>query len=169
MYQSSFNDAYSNFHNFLGHLLLLVIALELVIMLIKQTPESILEVLTLTIARKLLISATTFLELLLGIIALVGIFAIRRFLHVRNLEHEAEKGILIGAATRISVLNKALSTFIPEDMAETLGGVVVRLARESDKPLMTGITVKIADVSLQVVRMEDGVIEKVKVARLKEI
>lgn len=168
LFDNSFSEAYMTFQSYLGHILLLVIGLELILMLIKHTTESIFEVLTLAIARKILISANSFLELLLGVLSILLLFVIRKYFHSRNLEYEAEKGILVGAATKIGAVNKALNTFIPEDIAETIGGVVARLVAEHNKNLLVGVTVKIADVGLTIVRMEDGVIEKIKVYRLKE-
>ncbi|AZR73818.1 hypothetical protein BBF96_10725 [Anoxybacter fermentans] len=169
IYSAPTGMAYDVLKNFIGHLLLLIIGLELVIMLVKHTPDSLLEVLVFAIARKMVIYTESFLEILMGVLAVGGIFAIRKYLHGRDLEREAEKGILVGAATKVSSLNKALNTFIPEDIAETIGGVVARIAAEKGKKLVPGTTIKIADVGLSIYRMEDGVIEKIKVTRLKEL
>jgi|GEM_PF-1570761 len=90
---SSFAAAYGVFKDFLGHLLLLIIGLELIIMLVKHTPESILEVLTITVARKVLIYSETFLELLLGIIALAAIFVIKKYLYSDPLSSRTDSSL----------------------------------------------------------------------------
>ena len=73
-------EAYNYFQDFLSHLLLLVIGLEMIIMLVRHTPNSVLEVLIFAIARKMLIASDHMYDLTLGIIALAGVFAIKRYL-----------------------------------------------------------------------------------------
>jgi hypothetical protein len=49
-------------------------------MLIRRTPESLIEVIFFVIARKMLIKTDHFYELLIGVAALAGLFAIRKYL-----------------------------------------------------------------------------------------
>jgi len=71
-------ESFSIMQTFLGHSLTLVIALELVDMLIRHTPASVIEVLLYAIARKIIIESQNMLDVVLGIIAISGIFAINR-------------------------------------------------------------------------------------------
>lgn len=73
-------NSYGYFQEFLSHILLLVIGLELIIMLIRHTPSSVVEVLTFGIARKLLVESDNMIDLVLGVIALAGLFAINKYL-----------------------------------------------------------------------------------------
>lgn len=82
IYKTPPADAYEAFKQFLGHILLLIIGLEFIVMLVKHSLESVLEVLTFAVARKLVISAEEFPQMLMGIVALAGVFAIRKYLHV---------------------------------------------------------------------------------------
>lgn len=77
-----FTQTYELFQGFMAHALLLVIGLELALMLLHHSPNSIIEVLIYALARKLLIHATTAYELAVGVAALAGLFAIRKFLMV---------------------------------------------------------------------------------------
>ncbi|NLG86788.1 MAG: hypothetical protein GX489_06190 [Firmicutes bacterium] len=77
-----FMQTYDLFQGFMAHALLLVIGLELALMLLKHTPSSIIEVLIYALARKLLIHATNAYELAVGVAALAGLFAIRKYLMV---------------------------------------------------------------------------------------
>ncbi|MGI6129476.1 MAG: hypothetical protein ACOYEO_05225 [bacterium] len=77
-----FTQTYDLFEGFMAHTLLLVIGLELVLMLLRHTPSSIIEVLVYALARKLLIHATNAYELAVGVVALAGLFAIRKYLMV---------------------------------------------------------------------------------------
>ncbi len=74
--------AYYEVEALLGHALLLVIGVELVIMLIVHTPESVVDVLLYAIARKLLLVPKDkgMIEVLMGIVCIAGLFAIKKYL-----------------------------------------------------------------------------------------
>lgn len=74
--------SYNQFEVFLGQALLLVIGVELVIMLTLHTPGSIVEALLYAIARKLLLIPKDkgMIEVVLGILAIGGLFAIKKYL-----------------------------------------------------------------------------------------
>lgn len=73
---------YSQLNDMLGQILLLVIGVELVVMLSLHIPGALLEVLLYAIARKMLLLPKSggMTEILLGVIAIAGIFAIRKYL-----------------------------------------------------------------------------------------
>lgn len=73
-------SSYDMFQKFLSHILLLVIGLEMALMLVKHTPNSIMEVMLYAVARKLLVYGTSALEILLGVLSLVCIFFIKKYL-----------------------------------------------------------------------------------------
>jgi len=73
-------DTYDVFQKFLGHVLLLVVGVELVAMLIMHTPGSVIEVLLYAVARNMLIGSKGNFDFILGIASIAGIFAIRKFL-----------------------------------------------------------------------------------------
>ena len=68
----------------LSDILLLVVGVELAIMLVRRTPESLVEVMFFVIARKMLIKTDNFYEILIGVIALAGLFAIRKYLEAKH-------------------------------------------------------------------------------------
>lgn len=74
------------FHVFLEHAFNLVIGIEFIRMLIKHTPGSALEVLLFAIARHMVLSDASSLELILGVASIAGIFAIRKYLYVHSFE-----------------------------------------------------------------------------------
>ena len=67
----------------------LAVGLEFVRMLVDMTPANILEVLTVAIARQIIISHEDPLGLLIGVVCLAGIFAVRRFL-IRHKDMQVE-------------------------------------------------------------------------------
>jgi len=71
---------YNGFQQFLSFVLILIIALELAMMLITHDHNKVIEVMIYAIARKMLIYNTTAVELLLGVLTLVVLFAAEKFL-----------------------------------------------------------------------------------------
>ena len=71
---------YNGFQQFLSFVLILIIALELAVMLITHDHNKVIEVMIYAIARKMLIYNTTAIELLLGVLTLVVLFAAEKFL-----------------------------------------------------------------------------------------
>ncbi|HOO12492.1 MAG TPA: transporter associated domain-containing protein [Bacillota bacterium] len=157
-------DIYNIFRDMLGYLLLLVIGLELALMLIRHTPGSVIEVMFFAIARKILIYTTETYEFLIGVIALAGLFAIRRFLFVPKISDIG--GTTLSAATPVKDANRIIGGHIPEDLANTLGGVIAHLAEAYEESIEVGKNFHIADVNMQVVAVTGGLIEKIKVDKL---
>ena len=75
--------------SFLHNILAVAVGLEFVRMLVDMTPANILEVLTVAIARHIIISHEEPLGLLVGVVCLAGIFAVRRFL-IRHKDMQVE-------------------------------------------------------------------------------
>ncbi|KKY00665.1 membrane protein [Paraclostridium benzoelyticum] len=73
---------YDQLNNILAHILLLVIAIELVIMLTLHKAEAILEVLLYAIARKMILlpKKNSIDDLFIGVISISILFAIKKFL-----------------------------------------------------------------------------------------
>lgn len=80
IYSARQMELYNLFNNFLSHILLLIIGLELIETLITHTPSSIIDIMLFAISRKMLIHSSNAYELLVGAIAIAILFATRRFL-----------------------------------------------------------------------------------------
>jgi hypothetical protein len=74
----------TSFEEVLSDILLLVVGVELALMLVRRTPDSLIEVMFFVVARKMLIKADTFWDLLIGVAALAGLFAIRKYLELSS-------------------------------------------------------------------------------------
>ena len=70
----------TEFEEILSEILLLVVGIEFGIMLIRRTPESLIEVMFFVVARKMLIKTEDFIDILVGVVALAILFTIRRYL-----------------------------------------------------------------------------------------
>ena len=78
------NMGYADFNAFLGHIILLVIGIELVTMFTLHSSKALLEVLVFAIAHKLILmpKGQSMGELLLGLIGIGCLFAIKKYLIV---------------------------------------------------------------------------------------
>ena len=76
------------FERILSAVLTLVIGVEFIKMLCKHTPETVIDVLLFAIARQMVIYQEKILDLLLGMIAIVGLFAAKKFLIDKNLNKQ---------------------------------------------------------------------------------
>ena len=81
-------NLHTSYEELLADILLLVVGIELALMLVRRTPESLIEVMFFVVARKMLIKADTFWDLILGVAALAGLFAIRMYLVHRPEKHD---------------------------------------------------------------------------------
>jgi phosphate starvation-inducible membrane PsiE len=77
----------------LSTMLTLVIGVEFIKMLCKHTPETVIDVLLFAMARQIVIYHDNSLDLLLGIIAIVGLFAAKKYLTKKD-SHNNNEGFL---------------------------------------------------------------------------
>ena len=88
-YNIIFTGYFPDTESFLHNILAVAVGLEFVRMLVDMTPANILEVLTVAIARHIIISHEEPVGLLVGVVCLAGIFAVRRFL-IRHQDMQVE-------------------------------------------------------------------------------
>ena len=74
----------SQFNEFLGNILTLIIGVEFVKMLAKHTAENLLEVLMFAIARQMIVEHLDMIDTLIGIISIAIIFAVRKYLLLKS-------------------------------------------------------------------------------------
>ena len=82
------NITSEQFTEFLGNALTLLIGVEFVKMLAKHTAENLLEVLMFAIARQMVVEHLNMIETLIGVVAIALIFAIRKYLLLKNPENK---------------------------------------------------------------------------------
>lgn len=87
-------DQANAFNEFLQNALALVVGVEFVKMLVKHTPDNVVEVLIFAISRHLIVYHLEMWEMLIGILCIAILFAIRRFLFI-PFHHEGENGKII--------------------------------------------------------------------------
>ena len=80
----------SQFTEFLGNILTLIIGGEFVKMLAKHTAENLLEVLMFAIARQMIVEHLNMIDTLIGIISIAIIFFIRKYLLLKTTDNKAK-------------------------------------------------------------------------------
>lgn len=76
----SFTGNHLEFTSFLSQAFNLIIGVELTKMLCRHTPETVVEVLLFATARQVIVSHSGSMEILTGVIAIAGLFAVKKFL-----------------------------------------------------------------------------------------
>ncbi|MBZ4644717.1 MAG: hypothetical protein PWR27_1873 [Petroclostridium sp.] len=159
---SIFNETVEfRYEDFLGYALQLIIGIEFVKMLAKHTPGSAIEVLLFAIARKLIVDHSTSFDLLLGIIAIAILFGIKKFLYTSSFTHE--EGYVISGATPVRQVNLIASVNIPDELGNTIAGVMANELKKLGKKLSERASVALDGVTLRIYSMRDGSIDKVQV------
>lgn len=146
----------------LAHVLLLVIGLELSMMLIRHTPGSVIEVMLYAIARKMLIYSRQTYEIAIGVIALAGLFAIRKFLYVHRIEQSEEQ--VLSPQTSIKTVNKLTGLLIPEELGDNLGNLILNLSE--GRPLSMGEIFTISNAEITVVKVKNGKPELLQISEI---
>lgn len=80
----------SQFTEFLGNILTLIIGVEFVKMLAKHTAENLLEVLMFAIARQMIVEHLNMIDTLIGIISIAIIFFIRKYLLLKTTDNKTK-------------------------------------------------------------------------------
>ena len=160
-------DTYLIFQKFLGHVLLLVVGVELVIMLLSHSTSSVLEVVLYAIARKMLIYSDTTLDIVLGVIAIGMVFVIRKYIFTKEIKLEGN-GHAFSAAISVSDANTITGLNIPENLGNTIGGVISKISEDTRRPIYEGIEFRVGDAKLKVLSMKEGLIEKILIDNLDE-
>ena len=144
------------FQRFLGSTMALIIALELIKMIVRDTVGSTIEVLLIAIARKLIVSEQDTLGFLIGIIAIAFLFLIRKYLFVSEFSNEG--GVVVSAAMPVTEAEKLIKKAItPPGPDPWWGGGADCRAGGPETAGRRGL--RCNGVKIRINRMEDGIIQ----------
>lgn len=161
------DETYNIFKHFLAHTLLLVVGIELMLMLLSHSTNAILELVLFVIARKMLIYGETMLDLVLGTLAIAGVFAILKYLAPKK-DLLARDDRVYSASTSVDKIYQDTGLDLPLNRGNTVGGLVCSLAEEACVPVSQGSEFESGNIRIRVVKATDGVIEKVMITRADE-
>lgn len=117
--------SYEIFRQFLSHILLLVVAIEFILLMIAHEDATIIHLISLVIARKLLVYSDNMRDLLIGVIAIFILFAARKYFIGSSQVMESK--YIFSASQTIESINNKYNLHIPMESEKTLGGYVSRL------------------------------------------
>lgn len=120
--------SYDIFRQFLSHILLLVVAIEFILLMIAHEEATIIHLISLVIARKLLVYSDNMKDLLIGVIAIFILFAARKYFIGSS--NALDPTNLFSASKTIESINNKYNMNIPVGTEVTLGGYVSRLLED---------------------------------------
>ncbi len=161
------DETYDIFKHFLAHTLLLVVGIELMLMLLSHSTNAILELVLFVIARKMLIYGETMLDLVLGTLAIAGVFAILKYLAPKK-DLLSRDDRVYSASTSVDKILQDTGLELPLNRGNTVGGLVCSLAEEACVPVSQGSEFESGNIRIKVVKATDGVIEKVMITKADE-
>lgn len=158
--KSSKGVSYEVFGEFLKHVLMLVVGLELMLMIITHSHESILTLVLFVIARKMLVYAEGMTEIFVGTLSIAVIFFAMRFFAADD-KMMAKFDNTFSAAVPVEKIRREYGYDIPTDISHTLGGLIYELCTRENLDIEEGLSINHKDVKYTLVSVSDGVIERV--------
>ncbi|MDO4619077.1 MAG: hypothetical protein Q4B09_00500 [Lachnospiraceae bacterium] len=147
---------------YLRNALTLAIGVEFVKMLSTHTPTTIIEVLLFATARQIVMDHSSIVNTLLGVVAIAGLFAIRKYLfsYKDELDH-----VILRASYTVGHANFIAKTKIPEPKGKLLRDVMLQKLEEEGKTPAIGACVHYRDCALRIDHIHNDVITRIEVIR----
>nr|WP_281495011.1 hypothetical protein [Streptococcus uberis] len=140
----------------------LAVGVELIKMLSKPSPGTVIEVLLFALTRQLIVDHPSMSDFLLGIIAVAVLFAIRRYLFI---QFDNATRMIIRANHKIKMVNVMARINIQAEKDDTLKTYMTRKLNEDNKTISVGSIVYLKNVALRVEKMHGDDISRVEVIR----
>lgn len=159
---------YDQFKQFLDHVLILVIAVEFVLLMTAHSDSTIIHLIMLVVARKMLIKSDNMVDILIGVISITILFAVRKFLMTTSVMDSIFTGSEnnFSASTEIEEINKLENYQIDTKGYKTLGGLVSNLVKESGYELEMGTMVDDGEYIYEIVKISSNVIETISISKI---
>lgn len=152
--------SYDTFGAFLKHVLILVVGLEMIMMIITHSHESILTLVLFVIARKMLVYADSMVDIFIGTVSIAIIFFVLKFFAGSDMLL-AKYDNTFSAAIPLEKVRRDFGFNLPESDINTLGGLVYKISQDEKLKLEGDMTINYGDYKFTIVGFEDGVIERI--------
>lgn len=161
-------EGYDQFKQFLDHVLILVIAVEFVLLMTAHSDSTIIHLIMLVVARKMLIKSDNMVDILIGVISITVLFAVRKFLMTSSIMDSIFTGSEnnFSASTEIEEINKLENYQIDSRGYKTLGGLVSNLVKENGYELEMGAMVDDGEYIYEIIKISSNVIETISISRI---
>lgn len=164
---SDFKQNYDLLNEFLKFALLLVVGIELIEMIITRSHEAILTLILFVIARKMLLYSVDLFDILIGALSIGLIFVIIKFV-VKDDSLMAKIDNTYSAAMTVRRIKEDYKLDIPQNMSNTLGGLVYEIAKvEGIDELKENTRLIYGSYKFKIISMKDGVIKRIRIEELK--
>lgn len=151
-----------SFQYFLASSMNLAVGVELIKMLCKHTPGTVVEVLLFAIARQIIIAHTSVYETLLGVVCIAILFATRKFLFIA---HDEVTKITLRGSNNIRMANRLARIHIPDQDGPLLRDAITKRLTEEDRNMAVGACVDYHDFSLCISSINHDVITRVDILK----
>lgn len=148
--------------SFINQAMSIAIGVELIKMLSKHTSGTIIEVLLFAVARQIVVSHSSTLDMLLGVIAIAALFATRKYLFS---DFDDSNNIIVRGSQKVKIANVIARVNLKGRDGELLRDFVARNLKEEDKTISIGASVYFNDVALRVDSVKNGVITRVEIIK----
>lgn len=150
------------FENILGRALTLAVGVELIKMLSKPSPGTVIEVLLFALTRQMIVDHPKMFDFLLGIIAVAILFAIRRYLFVK---FDESTSIMIRGSQTLKMTRMIAHVSIDGPKEEKLRDYMTKRLQEEDHSISVGAVLNLGSFALRIDKMRGGLITRVEVIR----
>lgn len=154
--------SYAVFSDFLKHVLMLIVGLEMIVMILTRSHKSILTLVLFVIARKMLVYADSMTDIFIGTLAIAVIFLVLKYL-ASNEKFLATYDNTFSAAIPVEKVRREFGFKLPKDNLNTLGGFIYQLSKENNLQIKEGLSLVYEDYEFTIVSCRDGVIDRIQI------
>lgn len=158
------NRQHPSFSDFLSLIFSLVIGLEFIKMLVKQTPASAIEVVLFATARKIITDHGSMFESFLGVISIAILFAVDKYLTTGGeYDRIKESDYIVNGGTSIKEINRRLCSDFDEAYGNTIAGYLFNYLKRIGKSPSLGLETRIGDYVFIIQEMDNDLIRYIKI------
>lgn len=157
------------FSDFLAMIFSLVIGLEFIKMLVKQTPSSAIEVVLFATARKIITDHGSMFETFLGVISIALLFAVDKYLTTGG-EYDGikETDYIVNGGTSIREINRRLDADFDEAYGNTVAGYLFNYLKRAGKAPALGLETVIGNYGFTIQEMDNDLIRYIKIIKIDD-
>lgn len=148
--------------NFLNQAMSIAIGVELIKMLSKHTPSTIIEVLLFAVARNIVVNHGSSLDTFLGILAIALLFGVRKYLFT---SFDDSNNIIVRASQKVQIAAVLARVHLPSEKGEILRDFMHRHLEAEDKTVAIGASIYFKDVALRVDSMKGDKITRIEIIK----
>ncbi len=140
----------------------IAVGVELVKMLCKHSPMTVVEVLMFAIARQMIVAHASVWDTLIGVVCIAILFATRKYLFIA---HDDVTRVTLRATQSVKMANALAKVHIPLSEGKTLREVIEKHLMEDNKEKSIGTCVDFDNFALCIASIHDDVITRVDILK----